>query len=69
MRELQKLSPEKRSDLWRVVWAVLNLPPESLLARKCVVWCGVCVCVWGGGVILFSFPLTASCPSQDYRCQ
>lgn len=29
MRELQKLSPEKRSDLWRAVWSVLNLPPEK----------------------------------------
>ncbi len=29
MREVQKLSPEKRADLWRAVWAVLNLPPEK----------------------------------------
>lgn len=29
MRDLQKLSPEKRADLWRVVWTVLNLPPEK----------------------------------------
>ena len=29
MRELQKLSPEQRADLWRAVWAVLNLPPEK----------------------------------------
>lgn len=29
MRELQKLSPEKRADLWRAVWTVLNLPPEK----------------------------------------
>jgi hypothetical protein len=29
MRELQKLSPEKRADLWRAVWSVLNLPPEK----------------------------------------
>jgi hypothetical protein len=29
MHELQKLSPEKRADLWRAVWAVLNLPPEK----------------------------------------
>lgn len=29
MSELQKLSPEQRSDLWRAVWAVLNLPPEK----------------------------------------
>ena len=29
MRELQKLSPEKRADLWKAVWTVLNLPPEK----------------------------------------
>ena len=29
MRELQKLSPEKRADLWKAVWAVINLPPEK----------------------------------------
>ena len=29
MHELQKLSPEKRADLWRAVWTVLNLPPEK----------------------------------------
>jgi hypothetical protein len=29
MRELQKLSPERRADLWKVVWAVLNLPPDK----------------------------------------
>jgi hypothetical protein len=29
MRDIQKLSPEKRADLWRVVWTVLNLPPEK----------------------------------------
>jgi hypothetical protein len=29
MRELQKLSPEQRSDVWKAVWAVLNLPPEK----------------------------------------
>lgn len=29
MREIQKLSPEQRTDLWKVVWAVLNLPPDK----------------------------------------
>lgn len=29
MHELQKLSPEKRADLWKAVWAVINLPPEK----------------------------------------
>jgi len=29
MREFQKLSPEQRADLWRVVIAVINLPPEK----------------------------------------
>ncbi len=29
MRELQKLSPEQRADLWKAVWAVINLPPEK----------------------------------------
>jgi hypothetical protein len=29
MGELEKLSPEQRADLWRVVWAVLNLPPDK----------------------------------------
>ncbi len=29
MRELQKLSPEQRADIWKAVWAVLNLPPEK----------------------------------------
>lgn len=29
MRELQKLSPEQRAEFWRVVWAVLNLPPDK----------------------------------------
>ena len=28
-RELQKLSPEQRADIWKAVWAVLNLPPEK----------------------------------------
>ena len=28
-RELQKLSPEQRADLWKTVWAVINLPPEK----------------------------------------
>ena len=29
MRELEKLSPERRMEIWRTVWAVLNLPPEK----------------------------------------
>ena len=29
MHDIQKLSPEKRADLWRTVWTVLNLPPEK----------------------------------------
>ena len=29
MREMQKLTPEQRGELWRCVWAVLNLPPEK----------------------------------------
>jgi len=29
IRELQKLSPEQRADIWKAVWAVLNLPPEK----------------------------------------
>jgi hypothetical protein len=29
MRELQKLSPEQRAEIWKAVWAVLNLPPEK----------------------------------------
>lgn len=29
MHELQKLSPEQRADLWKAVWAVINLPPEK----------------------------------------
>ena len=29
MHELQKLSPEKRADLWKAVWTVINLPPEK----------------------------------------
>ena len=29
MRELQKLSPEQRADLWKAVWTVLNLPSEK----------------------------------------
>ena len=29
MRELQKLSPEQKADIWKAVWAVLNLPPEK----------------------------------------
>ena len=29
MRELQKLSPEQRADLWKAVWTVINLPPEK----------------------------------------
>ena len=29
MHELQKLSPEQRADLWKTVWAVLNLPAEK----------------------------------------
>lgn len=29
MRELQKLSPEQRADLWKAVFAVINLPPDK----------------------------------------
>jgi len=29
MHDLQKLSPEQRADIWKAVWAVLNLPPEK----------------------------------------
>ncbi len=29
MRDLQKLSPEQRADIWKAVWAMLNLPPEK----------------------------------------
>ena len=29
MRELQKLSPEQRAELWKAVWTVLNLPSEK----------------------------------------
>lgn len=29
MRELQKLSPEQRADLWKAVLAVINLPPDK----------------------------------------
>jgi hypothetical protein len=28
-RDLEKLTPEQRNELWRCVWAVLNLPPEK----------------------------------------
>ena len=29
MREFQNLSPEQRADLWKLVWAVINLPPDK----------------------------------------
>jgi hypothetical protein len=29
MRDLEKLTPEQRNEVWRAVWAVLNLPPEK----------------------------------------
>jgi len=29
MHELQKLSPERRAELWKAVWTVINLPPEK----------------------------------------
>jgi hypothetical protein len=29
MKELQKLTPEKRAELWRAVWAVINLPADK----------------------------------------
>jgi hypothetical protein len=29
MRELQKLTPEKRAELWRAVWTVMNLPADK----------------------------------------
>jgi hypothetical protein len=29
MRELEKLTPEQRIEVWRSVWAVLNLSPEK----------------------------------------
>jgi hypothetical protein len=29
MRDLEKLTPEQRNEVWRSVWAVLNLPPEK----------------------------------------
>jgi hypothetical protein len=29
MHELQKLSPEKRAELWRAVWTVMNLPADK----------------------------------------
>lgn len=28
-RELQKLTPEQREELWRAVWAVLNMPADK----------------------------------------
>ena len=28
-RELQKLTPEQRDELWRAVWAVLNMPADK----------------------------------------
>jgi len=29
MKELQKLTPEKRAELWRAVWTVMNLPADK----------------------------------------
>ncbi len=29
MHELQKLTPEQRANLWKTVWAVINLPAEK----------------------------------------
>jgi hypothetical protein len=29
MRDLEKLTPEQRNEVWRSVWAVLNLPAEE----------------------------------------
>jgi hypothetical protein len=29
MRDLEKLTPEQRNEVWRSVWAVLNLSPEK----------------------------------------
>lgn len=29
MHEIQKLTPEQRAEVWRCVWAVLNLPAEK----------------------------------------
>jgi hypothetical protein len=29
MRDLEKLTPEQRNEVWRAVWAVLNLPTEE----------------------------------------
>ena len=29
MHELQKLTPEKRAELWRAVWTVMNLPADK----------------------------------------
>ncbi len=29
MRDLEKLTPEQRNEVWRSVWAVLNLPTEE----------------------------------------
>ena len=29
MRDLEKLTPEQRNEVWRSVWAVLNLTPEK----------------------------------------
>src|SRR5687768_6714458 len=29
LRDLEKLTPEQRHEVWRAVWAVLNLPQEK----------------------------------------
>ena len=29
LRDLEKLTPEQRAEVWRAVWAVLNLPQEK----------------------------------------
>ena len=29
MHQIQKLTPEQRAEVWRCVWAVLNLPAEK----------------------------------------
>src|SRR5688572_13404167 len=29
LRDLEKLTPEQRNEVWRAVWAVLNLPQEK----------------------------------------
>jgi len=29
MKDLEKLTPEQRNEVWRAVWAVLNLPQEE----------------------------------------